>query len=207
MTWRRGGNEGTTGLLRQYHVLIICCFSSELVGILFFTPHTFVINTLPYERVLLWKNFIINILRNTEADCVRAMEGTQKRQILSFAVDLVSRVTSEKCKWKYPVILKWLLSVGLYWPWHAPGLHTGSSWLYNPYLSLTLKSTDKTERLLINGSGTRETAASHRVWVILNRCLHFLGSLCYADKLLSLPHLLLRAGARTEWEHANEGAL
>lgn len=34
-----------------------------------------------------------------------------------------------------------------------------------------------------------------------------LGSLCYVDKLLSLPHLLLRAGARTEREHANEGAL
>lgn len=64
-----------------------------------------------WDRIAKWSRatsvvFCLNILRDTEADCVSAVEGTQKRQVISFAVDLVPRVTSEKSKWKSPVILK-----------------------------------------------------------------------------------------------------
>lgn len=115
---------------------------------------------------------------------VSAVEGRQRKQILSFVVDLVSLATSEKHKWnsralpKLFLLIGLCLDLGLLQGWH-PG-----SWLSNPYIALTLKPTDKAERLLMHGSRTGATAASQRGLVILNRCLHFPGLLVLSGQIL-----------------------
>ena len=93
---------------------------------------------------------------------VNAVEGTQKRQISrGFAMDSVSLITFKKCKWKSQVILKLFVFIGLCLDLGTcQGWRTGSR-LYNFYIVLTLKPTDKAERLLINGSRIQKTAASH----------------------------------------------
>ena len=93
------------------------------------------------------------------------------------------------------------LDIGILQRWH-PG-----SWLSNPYIGLTLKPTDKAERLLTSDSRIQETAASLRDSVIPTRGLHFPGLLVLNGQTIVFTSPSSRADVRRKWEHANEGAL